>query len=90
MIEKIDYMTKGTCCREILLEIENNVIKNVEFIGGCQGNLQGIKNLIIGMDINEVASKLKGILCGSKPTSCPDQLATCLIEYMGKRAHVTA
>ena len=90
MIEKIDYMTSGTCCREILLEIEDDIIKNVEFIGGCQGNLQGIKSLVIGMNINEVASKLKGILCGSKPTSCPDQLATCLMKYMEKRAQVSA
>ena len=63
-------------------ELQNTrKIIDVEFIGGCNGNLQGIRKLIIGMDIDDVAQKLQGIRCGSKPTSCPDQLSRCLIEY---------
>jgi len=85
MKDIINYMTHGTCCRQMRVEIENNIIKNVEFLGGCNGNLQGIKNLVIGMDINEVAQKLRGIDCSSKGTSCPDQLALCLNEYI--KAH---
>ncbi len=82
MSEIINYITQGTCCNQIRIEIDNNTIKNVEFFGGCNGNLQGIRNLIIGMNINEVVKKLKGILCNSKPTSCPDQLAVCLEQYI--------
>lgn len=89
MSEKINYTTFGTCCKEIIVEIEDEVIKNVEFIGGCQGNLHGIKNLVIGMNINEVSAKLRGIPCGSKPTSCPDQLAICLLEYISKKSKTT-
>lgn len=78
---KINYKTKGACCREINLEIdENNIIQDVEFIGGCAGNLIGIKSLVIGKDANEVAEKLKGIPCGTKSTSCPDQLSRAIKE----------
>ncbi|MBQ8848225.1 MAG: TIGR03905 family TSCPD domain-containing protein [Candidatus Gastranaerophilales bacterium] len=82
----MNYQTKGTCCKQINIEIENEIIKDIEFLGGCQGNLQGIKTLVIGMNIKEVSAKLKGILCGNKPTSCPDQLATCLLEYIEYKA----
>lgn len=86
MAEIINYQTQGTCCKMMNIEIENEIIKNIEFVGGCQGNLQGIKSLVIGMNIKEVSTKLKGILCGNKQTSCPDQLATCLLNYIEQKA----
>ena len=85
MSDIINYQTQGTCCKRINLKISNDIIEDVEFIGGCSGNLGGIKKLIIGQNINEVASKLKGIPCGAKSTSCPDQLATCLSEYIKQK-----
>ncbi len=72
------YQTKGTCSREIHFEIEDNILKNVEFVGGCNGNLKGIGSLVEGMDIDDVISRQEGTCCGGKPTSCPDQLATAL------------
>lgn len=87
-VETIKYQTSGTCCKMILLQIENDeTIVDAEFLGGCNGNLQGIKSLIKGMKIKDVAEKLKGINCGGKGTSCPDQLAKCLIEYAAAKAH---
>lgn len=86
MSEIINYTTYGTCSRQINVEIENDIIKDVEFIGGCNGNLKGIRSLIIGMNINDVRAKLRGIMCGSKPTSCPDQLAICLEEYIKEKS----
>lgn len=83
--EIIEYQTQGTCCRAIRTAISDGKIADVEFFGGCNGNLQGIRNLIIGMDIDEVIKRLRGINCGAKPTSCPDQLAQCLIEYKNKQ-----
>ena len=74
------YQTKGTCSREILFEIKDGKIVNVEFIGGCNGNLKGISSLVKGMDIDEVIARLEGTTCGMKTTSCPDQLATALKE----------
>lgn len=85
-MEKIIYETKGVCSRLIEVEIENNIIKNIGFQGGCNGNLKGISSLCIGMDINDVIKKLKGITCGPKSTSCPDQLAVCLVQYLQKQA----
>lgn len=86
MSEIINYITHGTCSRQINIEIDNDIIKNIQFIGGCQGNLSGIQNLVVGMNIKDVYKKLKGIHCGDKPTSCPDQLAVCLEEYMLKKS----
>ncbi len=77
---QFEYTTKGTCSRQILFEIEDNKVRNVQYIGGCNGNLQGIAALVEGMDVDEVIAKLKDIHCGGKPTSCPDQLATALLE----------
>ena len=74
------YQTKGTCSREINFEIEDNKIKFVEFIGGCNGNLKGICSLVTGMDVDAVIARLEGTTCGGKATSCPDQLATALKE----------
>ena len=81
---RYEYKTKGTCSQRILFEIEDNILKNVHFLGGCNGNLQGIGSLVEGMDINEVITRLEGIRCGMKPTSCPDQLAKALKEALSK------
>ena len=75
-----EYKTKGTCSQRILFDIEDGKVKNVEFVGGCNGNLQGISKLVEGMDVNEVIERIGNIRCGFKPTSCPDQLAKALQE----------
>ena len=75
---KYTYQTSGTCSREILFEIEDGKVKNVQYIGGCNGNLKGIGALIEGMDAQEAITRLEGITCGPKATSCPDQLAKAL------------
>jgi uncharacterized protein (TIGR03905 family) len=75
------YETKGVCSTEIYLEVENDTIKNVEFIKGCAGNLFGISTLVKGMKVNEAISKLKGIDCKGRGTSCPDQLSKALEEF---------
>lgn len=77
-----EYKTKGTCSQRILFEVEDGKIKNVQYLGGCNGNLQGISKLVEGMDVNTVIDRLKGIRCGMKPTSCPDQLAKALEEIL--------
>ena len=74
-----EYKTQGTCSQRILFEIQDNKLKNVQFIGGCNGNLKGIASLVEGMDAEEAISRLEGITCGMKKTSCPDQLAQALI-----------
>ena len=78
---KYTYTTKGTCSRLINLDVENGVINDVSFVGGCHGNLQGISALVKGMKVEEAISRLEGINCGGKGTSCPDQLAKALKEY---------
>ncbi len=72
------YKTKGTCSQEIRFELEDGKIKNVAFLGGCNGNLKGIGSLVEGMDADEVIARIEGIRCGSKATSCPDQLAQAI------------
>lgn len=79
---KIEYRPIGVCCEKIYVEIENNKIISAQFLGGCNGNLKGIGQLIKGMELEDVISKLKGIECNGKPTSCPDQLSICLIKYL--------
>ena len=74
------YKTKGTCSREISFEVENGKVSNVQFFGGCNGNLKGISALAEGMSIDEVIARVEGITCGMKSTSCPDQLAQALKE----------
>lgn len=78
------YVTLGVCSKEINFDVVENKIKNVSFVRGCDGNLLGISSLVEGMDIDEVISRLKGIHCGSKDTSCPDQLARALETYKAK------
>ncbi|DAA97241.1 TPA: TIGR03905 family protein [Candidatus Gastranaerophilales bacterium HUM_9] len=81
----MQYATRGTCSKMIGVEITDDVITNIEFIGGCQGNLTGISKLVVGMNVDEVINRLEGIDCGGRGTSCPDQLAKCLIEYKNKK-----
>ena len=76
------YKTKGVCSTEINFEIEDNKVSSLNFTGGCNGNLSGISKLVIGMDVNDVISRLEGTRCGFKNTSCPDQLAKALKEYI--------
>ena len=75
---QFEYTTKGTCSRQILFTIEDGKVMNVQYIGGCNGNLKGIGALVEGMDIDEVIARLEGTTCGPKNTSCPDQLAQAL------------
>lgn len=75
-----NYRTKGTCSSNIELEVENGCLKEVVFWGGCNGNLQGVSRLVKGMPVTEVISRLEGIRCGMRPTSCPDQLCKALHE----------
>ncbi|MFV0503821.1 MAG: TIGR03905 family TSCPD domain-containing protein [Lachnospirales bacterium] len=75
------YKTLGVCSLEIDFQVENDVIKNISFYQGCNGNLQGISRLVTGMKVDDVIEKLKGLDCKGKGTSCPDQLAKALIAY---------
>jgi len=75
---KITYRPKGVCSQLMDVETENGKIVNVEIMGGCSGNLQGISRLLVGMDVDEAISRMEGIRCGWKNTSCPDQLAQAL------------
>ena len=77
---EFNYKTKGTCSREISFEVVDGKVKNVQFMGGCNGNLKGISALVEGMDIDDVIARVEGTTCGMKNTSCPDQLATALKE----------
>lgn len=74
------YRTQGTCSREISFDIEGDIITNVSFVGGCNGNLKGICALVDGMSVDEIEQKLKDIKCGMKNTSCPAQLAKAVRE----------
>lgn len=75
---EISYKTNGVCSRNILIDVEDGIVKNVKFIGGCAGNTQGISALVKDMPVYEVIKRLEGIKCGFKSTSCPDQLAKAL------------
>ncbi len=80
----MDYKPVGVCSQLIRVDVEDNVIKNAEFIGGCSGNTQGVARLVKGMNVDEAISRLEGIKCGFKSTSCPDQLAQALKVVSGK------
>lgn len=80
---QFEYKTKGTCSQRILFDVEEGKVKNVQFLGGCNGNLKGIAALVEGMNVNDVISRVEGIKCGMKSTSCPDQLAQALKEVKG-------
>lgn len=77
---KCTYIPHGVCSRQIDIEIEEGMVKSLNVIGGCNGNLQGISSLVEGMKIDEIITRLKGIKCGGKSTSCPDQIALALEE----------
>ena len=79
------YATSGTCSRQFDFELDGNTFKNVVFTGGCHGNLQGISKLVEGMSVEEAIKRLRGICCGSKTTSCPDQLAIALTAALEKQ-----
>ncbi|MBQ6335998.1 MAG: TIGR03905 family TSCPD domain-containing protein [Ruminococcus sp.] len=76
---KYQYIPRGVCSRLIEIEIEDDIIKGCRFLGGCNGNLQGIGRLVEGMEVEDAIEKLQGIDCGGRGTSCPDQLAKALI-----------
>lgn len=80
----MQYRPKGVCSQLIDFDIIDNKVTNVKFVGGCNGNLQGISRLIEGMDVKEAISRIEGITCGFKSTSCPDQLAKALKEAVGE------
>ena len=80
MKKHIEYKTKGTCSRAVIVDVEDGVITDCAFIGGCSGNTQGVASLVIGMKAEDAVAKIKGIKCGMKSTSCPDQLALALEE----------
>ena len=75
-----EFKTKGTCAQRIFFDVEDGKVKNVQFVGGCNGNLKGIAALVEGMDVADVIARVEGIRCGMKSTSCPDQLAQALKE----------
>ena len=72
------YRPQGVCSTEIIVDVENNIIKDLQVINGCNGNLKGISSLVKGMTLDEVISRLRGINCGMKGTSCPDHIAIAL------------
>lgn len=83
---KYIHKTQGTCSRNIEVEIENGIVKSVKFDGGCNGNTQGVAALVVGRRAEDVVSLLKGMKCGSRPTSCPDQLATAITAALAAEA----
>lgn len=78
------YKAKGVCSQLINVEVENNIVTSVEFVGGCNGNTQGVAALVEGMDVHEAIRRLEGIHCGPRPTSCPDQLSKALKQAIGE------
>ncbi len=84
-MKTIDYITQGTCSKMIHVEMDdNNIIENVQFLGGCHGNTQGICALVKGQNAKDVIARVRGIQCGARPTSCPDQLSYALEQCMMK------
>lgn len=83
MKKHIEFRTRGTCARMINIDIEDGVIVDCSFVGGCAGNTQGVAALVCGMKAEDAVAKLKGIKCGFKPTSCPDQLALAIEGALG-------
>jgi uncharacterized protein (TIGR03905 family) len=80
-----EYFPQGVCSRRVTFDVVDNKVRNVEFLGGCHGNLQGISKLVEGMEIEEVIDRLSGIRCGDKLTSCPDQFSRALKEYINNK-----
>ena len=86
MKENFTYITNGVCSRSIEITVEDNVVTAVKYNGGCSGNTQGVAALIAGMNIDEAISRIEGIHCGPRPTSCPDQLSKALKAYKATQA----
>lgn len=82
----MQYRTRGTCSQMISFDVKDGILSDVHFLGGCNGNLQGIGRLVEGMPVDEVIERLEGIHCGPRPTSCPDQLARALKQYKAAQA----
>lgn len=78
------YTPRGVCSRQFSFDIEDGVVRDLQVVGGCNGNLQGISQLVKGMSVDEVVTRLRGIRCGMKPTSCPDQIARALEELKNR------
>ena len=81
-MKHIEYKTRGTCSRAVIVDVEDGIIKDCAFVGGCAGNTKGVAALVVGMKVEDAISKIKGIKCGMKSTSCPDQLALALEEAL--------
>ena len=79
-----EYKTKGTCSSRITFDLDGDIVRNVKFTGGCNGNLKGISSIVDGMNVEDIEKKLGGITCGFKNTSCPDQLAKAVSEAYAK------
>lgn len=78
----MEYKPSGVCSRKMVIDVEDGIVKSLEVVGGCHGNLQGISKLVEGMKVEDVIARLEGIRCGGKPTSCPDQLAKALKQSL--------
>ena len=89
-IDIVQYQPKGVCAKMMQFRIKDNIIQDVEFVGGCNGNLSGIGILVKGMHVNDIIPKLSGLPCGSRPTSCPDQLTKGLAAYLEAKSTVKA
>ena len=87
-VDVVQYQPKGVCSKLMQIRIKDNIIQSVEFVGGCSGNLSGIGILEKGMNIKDVEQKLSGIPCGSRPTSCPDQLSKAITAYLNAKSEV--
>ena len=81
-MEKISYTPSGVCSRKIDIEVDNGIIKSVKITGGCAGNTQGVAKLLVGMTVEDAISRLEGIRCGFKSTSCPDQISKALKNFI--------
>ena len=82
MKKRIEYKTSGTCSRMVIVEVDDGIVTDCSFVGGCAGNTVGVATLVKGMRAEDAIAKIKGIRCGFKPTSCPDQLARALEEAL--------
>ena len=85
MKKHIEYKTRGTCSRMVIVDVEDGVITDCAFVGGCSGNTQGVAALVKGMRVEDAVERLSGIRCGFKSTSCPDQLSQALKAYLAKQ-----
>lgn len=81
---KFEFVPRGVCARKMVIDVEGDIVSNVQIVGGCHGNSQGISSLVKGMKVDDVIERLEGIKCGFKNSSCPDQLAKALKEHTGK------